>query len=455
MRNLAIRAAVLCLLLILIVYVTKYPKIANTKSYKESVREFLIKNEFREADKINQFLANEDLPKDSDSKSINNSEKLKKSALSTQVLKKFIGCKDKESSFKIIQHGDFWLLKNYVRASIEVHCFETITYTTHCDFTFFDNVVPLLERWRAPLSIAVYAPGEDFDKTLASILFLRNCHMKRKLVRRFASFHIFFESQYLLDSIPIDFDKVEREFLCSLVSPFMNFPRNETFKAIKNLTYPVNVGRNLAREAAVTHFVLASDIELYPNPGLIEDFFQMIIKAPEDYLWEKNVFVLPIFEVNKNLKVPKTKTDLLRQFRYGVAIWFHYEVCPECHMIPEAQKWIEFESNRGMQVVTKGKRTGAYRTWEPLYIGTNDEPLYDERLNWEGKMDKMTQAYIMCILDYDFNILSNAFLVHKPGIKKKSEATRTNHQIVNKKIITETILPEIQSFYGDRKGCTI
>jgi hypothetical protein len=26
-------------------------------------------------------------------------------------------------------------------------CYETITYTTHADYTFLDNLIPLLERW--------------------------------------------------------------------------------------------------------------------------------------------------------------------------------------------------------------------------------------------------------------------------------------------------------------------
>lgn len=48
------------------------------------------------------------------------------------------------------------------------------------------------------------------------------------------------------------------------------------YKAQKKLLYPVNVGRNVARETAQTHYVLASDIELYPSPNLITLFLEMI-----------------------------------------------------------------------------------------------------------------------------------------------------------------------------------
>lgn len=39
-----------------------------------------------------------------------------------------------------------------------------------------------------------------------------------------------------------------------------------------------------------------------------------------------------------------------------------------------------------------GKRTGSFVHWEPIYIGTNADPYYDERLSWEGRSDKMTQV---------------------------------------------------------------
>ena len=39
-----------------------------------------------------------------------------------------------------------------------------------------------------------------------------------------------------------------------------------------------------------------------------------------------------------------------------------------------------------------GKREKPYHRWEPIYIGTNEEPTYDERLTWEGRSDKMVQV---------------------------------------------------------------
>ena len=53
-----------------------------------------------------------------------------------------------------------------------------------------------------------------------------------------------------------------------------------------------------------------------------------------------------------------------------------------------------------------------YKSRQSL-AGTNAEPWYDERLSWEGRSDKMDQALKLCLLDYDFFILDNAFLIHR------------------------------------------
>lgn len=177
---------------------------------------------------------------------------------------------------EVIQHGEYWLLKNYAKSSY-FKCDESITYTTHSDFTFLDNVVPLLERWQAPLSVALWAPGDFLDQTINAIVTLRNCQEKSELVRQYATFHIFFESRFMPTNFPRDFDEFERNFDCQVVKQASNFSVESSVKTKNKLTYPINVGRNLARESALTHFVLASDIELYPNPGLVEDFFMMEI----------------------------------------------------------------------------------------------------------------------------------------------------------------------------------
>lgn len=156
------------------------------------------------------------------------------------------------------------------------------------------------------------------------------------------------------------------------------------------------------------------------------------------------------------------------------------------------------------------KRLGYHQHWEPIFIGTNRDPLYDERLSWEGRADKMShvsnlvsavvrfclrcplsrvrfwlhcqmsrvstyalstvasallftifsflcfQAFQLCVMDYDLLVLDNAFLIHKPGIKTKANnPTKPAQEMVNKQntFIRLVIKPEIIKNVGNREGC--
>jgi len=364
-------------------------------------------------------------------------------------------CYDKHRKFKQGARGNFWVMYNYVTAVKDFKCNESITYTTHGDFTFFDNLEPLLERWQGPVSLSVYAPSTDYKKTLDSILYYREC-TGRTLVKDFVTFHVYFDLKY----IPAEVVQHNRIHLqkpdCSNFAQYGE--EFQTFKKENNLTYPINVARNVAREMASTHFVFPSDIELYPSPNLIPTFLEMIRRNDNVGTASKpRVYVNSIFEIQKNATyLPTDKIELVRMIDKGVVIPFHKQVCPSCHKIPYSKAWLSSDVKVGMHVIHVGKRVRPYQHWEPIYIGTNQEPWYDERLTWEGRSDKMSQGYKMCLLDYEFHILDNAFLIHRPGIKTKEklksiiESKRVSAQNT---LLKKTIFPEIQRLYTPRKGC--
>uniref|UniRef100_A0A182RG76 N-acetyllactosaminide beta-1,3-N-acetylglucosaminyltransferase n=1 Tax=Anopheles funestus TaxID=62324 RepID=A0A182RG76_ANOFN len=373
-------------------------------------------------------------------------------------LRSLLNCHDRDYEPYIGQRGDFWVLRNYIRAEHgDLRCHETITYTTHADYTFLDNLVPLLERWNAPVSLALHAPGTDFVPTINSIKYLRDCVPESHLVRQFVTFHIYFSSKHIPKFVPKHNQVLDTPYNCSLAVPYFNVSVMQLYKTQKKLLYPVNVGRNIARDAAMTHFLLASDIELYPNPGLVHKFLEMIARN-EPVLQRKNprVFPLPIFEVDNNSPVPRDKAELQELLRTGKAIPFHKRVCSSCHGVPKSKEWIAANETDDLGVFHIGKRIGYFVHWEPIYIGTHADPHYDERLSWEGKSDKMTQGYALCVLDYDFHILDNGFLVHKPGIKVlKKDPKRAMLAAKTNQLIKKMIYPELQVMYGTRKGCAV
>ena len=145
------------------------------------------------------------------------------------------------------------------------------------------------------------------------------------------------------------------------------------------------------------------------------------------------VFVLPVFEIKSGSTIPKNKSELVEKLQRGDAVVFHKSFCASCHTVPEFEKWIKapikgkessiydvrlikrlsdpstyhvcicicllvltvshksnFLFSDGLSVFHTSKREASL--WEPFYIGTHREPLFEERLSWEGRKDKITQV---------------------------------------------------------------
>lgn len=367
-------------------------------------------------------------------------------------------CIERPQHPKTQQRGDYWVLYNYIPSDRHFSCSESITYTTHADYTFLDNLIPLVERWRGPISIAVHAPGSDFEPTLESIAYLREC--SSDLVRELVTWHLYFSTRHVPKEVPRHQDVLTfggQAYNCSQIPPFAQSSPEGTYKAQKKLLYPVNVGRNVARESASTHYILPSDIELYPSPNIIQKFLAMIAENKGSLTSPRpKVFPLHLFEIAANQSVPETKTALQEMLRSNTALPFHKKLCPGCHNVPKAKEWQQTNETEGLHIFHVGKRNGYFIHWEPIFIGTHVDPLYDERLSWEGKSDKMTQGYALCVLDYDFLILDNAFLVHKPGIKVyKKDPRRAQLSSKTNQLIRKIIFPELKVMYGTRKGCAV
>ena len=300
-------------------------------------------------------------------------------------------CEDVIATPQMQAPGSYRILNNYVKAVKTFGCNESITYTTHSDYTYLDNLIPLVSRWQGPVSIAIYTPRQDFQETVKRIRYLRHCHPNASLVLNFVTFHLFFDEE---NKPKVISENPLQNLKCGSYKP--KFGANlKTTRTRRNLKYPVNVARNLARMMSTTYYVLPSDIELYPNPGLIPRFLNMVL-ANDRYMRRvpPKVHVLPVFEVEASARVPDTKEELVEMLRRKTAVSFHQFYCEMCHKIPKADKWRRVFSNV-TKVFHVAKRTSPHNHWEPIFIGTKSDPLYDERLSWEGKSDKMTQVIVI------------------------------------------------------------
>ncbi|XP_053203389.1 beta-1,4-glucuronyltransferase 1-like [Panonychus citri] len=318
----------------------------------------------------------------------------------------------------------------YLQSANETLDENSVTLTTQGTFEFLNHVESLCKRWDGPISVGVYAPGEDILYSLELIYFMRSC--RHECVLHNVTWHLIYDVGHGPDKDNVTFpeDYVNKmsstgtaEFNCQLTYDDFFNKHKDLYRVNNKLPYPINVARNVARLNIKTKYLLASDIELYPSLNVVSMFRDLLEREKNNLvpLVNRNVphvYVLPIFEVKAGLDPPLTKKDLIKMVKKGDAIFFHKWVCDICQNFPDRDKWIEsVPSNDSFDIFRSAKRTHARSTWEPLYIGTNAEPLYEEKLSWEGKRDKMSQMFEMCLLNYDLLILNNAYLVHAPGIK--------------------------------------
>lgn len=353
---------------------------------------------------------------------------------------------------RIIQRGRYWILPSYIQASQRFACDESVTYTTHGEATFLDNLDTLTARWQGPVSVAVYAPGSDFGVALASIRYLHEC-INSSLIRELVTFHLFFHQDHLPSFVPNPQRVLEAKVSCAIPPWQINAT---SYRKSYNMSYPVNVARNVARQHVDTHFVLPSDIELFPSLNLIPSFLEMIRRDEESQQPQSpKVYVLPVFEVKKKASVPDNKEELVALLGNKNAFPFHKKMCSNCHNYPGHNEWHKAMGNPDeMRVFKVGKRHKPFHLWEPIFIGTNEDPQYDERLSWEGKSDKMSQAYTMCLLDYEFHVLDTAFLVHKPGIKVYRVIKELQLIIARQSsYLKKVIYPELRLLYGTSPNC--
>lgn len=118
------------------------------------------------------------------------------------------------------------------------------------------------------------------------------------------------------------------------------------YRAEHNLSYYINVPRNVAQDAAVTHFIFPTDIELYPSERLVLKFLRMVA-FDERPLVRNRVYVVPTFEVTEESQPPTKKKELVQMLHNGTAVEFHVSFCAHCSKVPEIERWKEIPDSDG------------------------------------------------------------------------------------------------------------
>ncbi|XP_060531016.1 beta-1,4-glucuronyltransferase 1-like [Cylas formicarius] len=281
-----------------------------------------------------------------------------------------------------------------------------VTYASHVTANFAYYIPELLRYWDGLVSLSAFVPDLDVAMFLEQIN--QYCYCVPGMAR--VSIHLIYHKGIPMSKKDVYFTRPDD----CLIQDSSKIKTHRDFD--DTVVYPVNVCRNVARNSSLTKFVMVSDIQLMPSKDLARRFLQMVDKYHKNNTGE--VFVVPIFEVEETERVPRTKNELIRLLADRKAVYFHGMVCEHCQKFPAIEKWVMSDSGKTIKPFYTVKRRFPYHRWEPIFIGTNAEPLYNEKLSWDGLQDKMPQSLEMCLRDYDYTVLDGCFLVHWPGMKK-------------------------------------
>lgn len=314
--------------------------------------------------------------------------------------------------------GQYRVYKNLIKSDVsgepEPHLLALATHTTVNNLHHLDS---LLERWRNPLSVAVFAHGQDV-KVATALLYALGVFCPQ--VRALVDFHL-----VCLSGETASFPEKDREHFAGLEDCASVFSRLETHRDERreknydmsgNVSYPNNLLRNVARGGTESSYILVLDMDMVPSADLHQQFQDMV--ASRKSAGAAEVFVLPAFEIRHARKIPATKAELVQLYQVGEVRPFYEELCPRCQAPTDYSQWVNsFVREAGPLEVAY--TLGWVDPWEPFYIGPRTVPLYDESFKQYG-FNRISQSCELHVAGYRFSVLSSAFVVHR-GFKIQGE----------------------------------
>ncbi|KAM6435303.1 beta-1,4-glucuronyltransferase 1 [Liasis olivaceus] len=341
--------------------------------------------------------------------------------------------------------GQYRIYRDMLRASWDGRDRQDVVLVTHTSLGNLHHAQQLVERWRGPVSVALFAPGLDDVRLATAMVYALAvlCAPVRQLLRLHLVCHAdqmaAFPEQEREDG---EFSRLQAcgDVFAKLAQ--LGAGRRNYAMDAANASYPNNLLRNVAREAAGRHWVLVVDMDMVPSEGLREDFLALPKATDEGTPW---VFVVPAFEIRHTRRIPATKAELVQLYQVGEIRPFYEELCPRCQAPTNFSHWLNLPMGSSLRVAYEVEWRDP---WEPFYVSANSVPPYDERFKQYG-FNRISQACELHIAGYRFAVLSNAFLVHK-GFKVAGEFhAQKDAENQRNKILFRQFKHELKSKYPD------
>ncbi|XP_061816530.2 beta-1,4-glucuronyltransferase 1 [Nerophis lumbriciformis] len=309
--------------------------------------------------------------------------------------------------------GQYRVYKNLIKSE-QNPANNVLTLATHASINNLHHLEALVERWQNPLSVAIFAHGQDVKFGTALVYALSVlCPQVQALV----DFHL-----VCLSGETASFPEQDHQHFAGLDDCAAVFSRLDSHRdkyknyvISGNISYPNNLLRNVARGGAESSYILVMDMDMMPSADLHRDFLAMVERREPV---PNQVFVLPAFEIRHARKIPATKAELVQLYQVGEVRPFYEELCTRCQAPTNYSRWVNGHV-RGSDALEVAYTLTWTDPWEPFYIGPRGVPLYDESFKQYG-FNRISQACELHVAGYRFSVLNSAFLVHR-GFKIQGE----------------------------------
>lgn len=167
----------------------------------------------------------------------------------------------------------------------------------------------------------------------------------------------------------------------------------------------------MARKGCPTPYVFLTDVDVVPRPGLGPSLDQFLAYPPCDHC----AFVVPTYEVDEKVSMPRNKSMLLQLVRDKRAQSFHKVIFINNQFATNVTQWETIPE--GTEVSVAYPVTNFELFYEPFYVARDDVPPHDTRFVGYG-FTRNSQVYEMFVANFKFLVLNYAFAVHR-GLKRR------------------------------------
>ncbi|KAK3932399.1 Beta-1,4-glucuronyltransferase 1 [Frankliniella fusca] len=328
-----------------------------------------------------------------------------------------------------------------------------VTLATQTSLERLHSLVQVVHHWTGPVSVALYAAGDEWPLVQAYVRFLRRCYVP---VRDRVTFHAAFPADRMPEPAAAPEQMTEILSLEAHLDCFRPEPslkelirqrRPETMRWRTRHGYPQNHLRNLARRACQvrdsasppparrrgrlrreeligtlcrqTEFVFLVDVDVVPSLGLAQGLNEFLKKAPcgagaapaAPAVLPRPprtgagtgpraaprpgppqcAYVIPTYELDERVRFPRNKSDLVRLAGKGLARPFHHKVFIYNQFATNFSRWQSEGDADGAPVHVAYNVTNFEFLYEPFYVARDTIPAHDERFMGYG-YTRNTQA---------------------------------------------------------------